>query len=104
MSAAAYMLTRNTLTKFNEIYYPIRTGSDSWGDFKKYGAFTKIRCVYPRVAHPNYFKSTIDYLDNQSLVGKLSAFVEKYKIPIAYHLVRQKRKKYEQSLSKVTIV
>jgi glycosyl transferase family 25 len=104
MSAAAYMMTENTLKTFLSVYYPIRTGSDSWLDYKKYGAFSKIRCVYPRVAHPNYFKSTIDYLDTKSLKSKISAFIEKYKVPIAYQIVRYKRKKYEHSIYKVKFV
>ena len=104
MSAAAYMLTQKTLDKLLSVYYPIGTGSDSWLDYKKHGAFSKIRCVYPRVAHPNYFKSTIDYMDKKSLKGKLSALVEKNKIPIAYQIVKYKRKKYEHSMYKVEFV
>jgi hypothetical protein len=60
--------------------FPVREPADAWIAFYRDKAIGNIRCVTPFAVKPAGFDSNIDYVSSQSLMGKFSSFVKKYKI------------------------
>lgn len=60
-SAMAYLITRTVAAKMPAAVVPVRVAADYWGDHYRAGVFTSFRCLYPSVAQPATFRSTLDY-------------------------------------------
>jgi len=101
ITTAGYILTKEAAKKLAKIVLPIRVGPDSWGYFYENKGFESFRCIYPVPLQQTGAKSDIH---SQSLRGKISKFIDDYKIPGIYHLIRSIRLKNIESRSKVELV
>ena len=103
-AATAYVVHKEAakgMIKFNS---PIKTTSDAWHKFYSYGGIASFRCLYPPPVKLEYFKSSIDYVAFESIIGKITAVIDKYKIPALYQLLTYKRKQLLKGLSKFELV
>jgi glycosyl transferase family 25 len=103
-AATAYVVHKEAAKGIIKVDTPIRTTSDSWHDFYNYGGITSLRCLYPPPIQTANFKSTLDYIAFNSLIGKCTAIIDEYKIPVLYHLLTYKRKLLMKGLSKYELV
>lgn len=92
-SAVAYVVHRTTAQNILDKFKPISFTADNWKYHDKLGCFKHVRVLHPLVIHYQYFKSSIDYIDNKTFKGRLSNFINKYKIPPIYQYLRYKRQK-----------
>jgi len=91
-SAIAYVVHKEAAMNMVRVIMPLKTCSDDWGTHYKNRGFTSFRCLYPSPVKPNNFKSSIDYINPKSKIGKLAYMVDKYKIPVFYQLLAYRRK------------
>lgn len=91
-SAMAYILSREVAQGLLRIIKPIRTSADSWEFFYKQGALDTFRVCYPARVTPSDFKSSIDYINDRSLLGRFSNTVANYRIPVLYQILRRIRR------------
>jgi len=100
-STGAYVIHRDTAKLLVEKNAKIRVAPDTWHYFRDQKALGDIYCVYPFAARPGFFESTIGYINTKSFVFKVKSFIEKYKIPILYSLLKLNRKKVWKETSRV---
>jgi len=60
-SAMAYLMPRAVAARMPGIVVPVRVAADYWGDHYRAGAFASFRCLYPSIAQPAAFRSTLNY-------------------------------------------
>lgn len=99
--AGAYMIHRQTAEKFVEMNKFIKVAPDTWHFFLAHRVFSQIDCVCPFAGRPGLFGSTIGYVDPRSIRYKIKHFIEQYRIPGLYHLLRRNRKKIWESTSNI---
>lgn len=102
--AGAYIIHRSVAKKLVDSINKIKVAPDTWDYFKTLGAFTQINCIYPFAAKPGLFESTIGYVNKKSFSFKIKHFVEKYKVPLLYQLLRRNRKTVWEKTSKIEFV
>ena len=93
ISTTAYIIGREAAINLIKIIKPIRTAADSWFYFYSKGAFNSFRLHYPSLTLTKNFKSSINYFKKGSIKHYLSLFINNYKIPILYHILKYNRKK-----------
>lgn len=103
-AATAYVVHKEAAKGIVKVNTPIKTNPDSWYDFYKYGGIVSFRCLYPPPVKLEYFKSSIDYIASESMIGKITAVIDKYKIPALYQLLTYRRKQLIKRLSKFELV
>jgi GR25 family glycosyltransferase involved in LPS biosynthesis len=102
-SAAAYILTRDAAQNLFDRLIPLRTAPDSWNDFVDLQIVDRVRMLFPRAAGVVGAKSTI-YVDSQTRFRSgLTEFVDKYRIPVAYSILRKWRLKNVERMSRFSI-
>jgi glycosyl transferase family 25 len=104
ITANAYILSREACQKLIDFQTPMKATSDSWKVFMDNGAIQQIRCTYPFLAKAADFKSTIDYIDNNSWKGKVLNWIDKYKIPIIYQYLKYRRRKLREVMLNIELV
>jgi len=92
ITAAAYIIGRKAAEKLVNTILPIKAAADSWSYFYEKKCFSSFRVLYPPTIRVKNFKSTIDYLDKDSWLGKLSNHVQEKKIPMIFQLAKMIRK------------
>lgn len=97
----AYVLHRSAAKKLIEKNRIIKVAPDTWHFFLSQGTFSQIDCVCPFAAKPGLFESTIGYVDPKSLRYKIKHFIERYRIPGLYYVLRQNRKKIWEKTSNI---
>lgn len=97
----AYMLHRRTARRLTEKNRIIKVAPDTWHFFLSQGTFLQIDCVCPFAAKPGLFESTIGYVNPKSLRYKIKHFIEQYRIPGLYYVLRQNRKKIWEKTSNI---
>ncbi len=100
-STGAYVMHRDTAIKILEKNDKIRVAPDTWHYFRDQKAVGDIFCVYPFAARPGFFESTIGYVNKKSFAYKIKSFIEKYKVPVLYSLLKLNRKKVWEETSRV---
>ena len=98
ITAAAYCIGRDSAKNILKVNTPIEVTADSWHDFYSKNAFESFRVLYPSTLKTKNFKSSIDYLGDNTVKSRLSNFINSYKIPILYQFVRHIRKKRLNSM------
>jgi glycosyl transferase, family 25 len=91
ISAAAYCISQKAARGILVSAFPIRVAADSWNYYYQKKAFSSLRCYYPMQLNVKHYKSAIDYIDPGSFKGKISQWIDKYKIPGIYHLLKIQR-------------
>lgn len=107
ISTAGYCITRDACQTMLQKTLPLHAGPDSWKYFCECGALQQLHMVYPMPVQTFEFQSTISNvleMKNASLLGKLIAMVEKYKIPLLYWYLQRRRKANKQDLQKITLI
>jgi len=100
-STGSYIIHRNTAIKMLEKNPLVRVAPDSWHYFFEQGCFKQLNCVYPFLSKPALFESTIGYVNKDSLKYKIKHFVEKYRIPPFYQILKVNRRRIFTQMSKV---
>lgn len=103
-AATAYVIHKEAAKGIIKVNTPIKTTSDAWHDFFKYGGIDSFRCLYPPPVKLEYFKSSIDYFSSKSIIEKITTVIDRYKIPALYQLLTFKRKQFIKGLSKFELV
>ncbi|EAY26307.1 glycosyltransferase family 25 protein [Microscilla marina] len=93
ITAAAYVIGRTAALNLKENIRPIEVTADSWEHYYAKGFFESLRVQYPSFISIKNFKSSIDYHEFGSIKHKISTFINDYKIPVLYQLLKHKRKK-----------
>lgn len=97
----AYVLHRSTAKRLTEKNRIIKVAPDTWHFFLAQGAYSQIDCVCPFAARPGLFESTIGYVNPRSLRYKIKHFIERYRIPGLYHVLRHNREKIWKKTSNI---
>jgi len=93
LSAAAYIIGREAAIKLADKVIPVHASPDSWGMYYNEGAFSSFKILYPFVVGNKAFKSTVAYVKPTSISGRITWFINKYKIPVLYHILKARREK-----------
>jgi len=100
-STGAYLIHKQTAIKMLKNNPLVKVAPDTWHFFRDQGSFEQLNWVYPFLSKPAFFESTIGYVKKDSLKYKLKHFVEKYKLPILFSLLKRSRKKLFERMSRV---
>lgn len=101
ITTAGYVITNAAALTLADIILPVRVGPDSWGYFYENNGFESFRCVYPVPLVLTAAKSDIH---NSTLRGTITKFIDDYKVPGFYSLVRALRKREISSRSKIELI
>jgi glycosyl transferase, family 25 len=93
ITATAYVIGRKAAIGMMKQVKPIAVAADSWEYYYEKGAFKSFRVHYPALVKIANFKSSIDYINEVSTLGKVTRFVNDYKIPFAFQLMNFIRKR-----------
>lgn len=91
-STAAYIISLEAARGMTNWVLPLRDAPDAWYSFYRDKAIHGLRCVTPFLMTPAGFTSDIDYVANNSLVGKTLGFIKKHKVPVLKQLLDYRRK------------
>jgi glycosyl transferase family 25 len=93
ISTTAYMIRIDACRRFLEFLFPIHATPDAWPLFYENKVINSMRCIYPRPVDTALFKSTVGYISPRSSLGKLLAFIDRYKVFPAYQYLKYRRQK-----------
>jgi glycosyl transferase family 25 len=91
-STAAYIISLEAARGMMNWVLPLRDAPDAWNSFYRDKAIHSLRCVTPFLMKPAGFTSDIDYVANNSIMGKTLGFIKKHKIPVLNQLLDYRRK------------
>lgn len=91
-STAAYIISREAAQGMMNWVLPLRDAPDTWNSFYRDKAIHSLRCVTPFLMKPAGFTSDIDYITNNSIMGRTLIFTKKHKIPILNSLLYYRRR------------
>ena len=97
-TSSAYLIGKDSAKKLSQIIIPVSVAADSWGHFYECNCFANVYLHYPLVLQTKDFKSSIEYF-NGGFKSKLSNFIDTYKIPIFYQLLRYKRRLFRKRIT-----
>jgi glycosyl transferase family 25 len=103
-SAAAYILTHGAASRLIDTVLPIRYAADDWGAFYEEKALDTIRCVTPFLIKPAGLKSSIDYIEETSMLGKIMNFVDKKHIFPFKQILNWRRRQVVNKTSEYSFV
>jgi GR25 family glycosyltransferase involved in LPS biosynthesis len=93
LSTAAYIIGKDAAKKLSEAVLPVRASPDSWGMYYSLKTFSSFRVLYPFIIGNKAFKSTVAYIHPKSFLGRITFFINKYKFPGLYHILKARREK-----------
>ncbi len=102
--AAGYIITREAAQTLVPLILPLRVGSDSWGYYHELGGFETLRCVYPMRLGFTGAKSAIDFTHQNIVRAKLTKFIDDYKVPPFYRILKAMRLKGYETLFDIELV
>ncbi len=91
--STAYLITRSACENMLQNIKPVLVAADSWNHYYKLGCFDAIRVQYPNVVKTKNFKSSINYFERRPILGFISKFINDYKVPGIFSIVKYLRKK-----------
>lgn len=103
-STGAYFIHKTTASRMLQNNPLVKVAPDTWHFFRDQGSIKQLNCVYPFLSRPAFFESTIGYVNKNSFKYNLKHFVDKYKLPILYNILKGNRKKIFERMSKVDFV
>lgn len=103
-SSAAYIITLKAAQAMALNITPVKTPTDNWRFFVQQGFIDSLRFVYPQPIVSAPFKSSIDYVSKESLLGVVSSLVERYKLFPLYQILRYRRKRLLEKLHQVEFI
>jgi glycosyl transferase family 25 len=104
-STTAYVIGSDACQRLYEGLLPMRHGPDSWGAFIEEGWLDQVRCVYPQPVRENlHFKSSIDYLAQGTLPGRLSTWASGRRVPGFSNATAWLRRRRERRAMSIRIV
>jgi glycosyl transferase family 25 len=102
-SAAGYVLPLSTAAALAAVQQPVYTIADDWAQFQKQGGVDSFRLVVPFLLEPAGFKSTIGYVDTNSLGGRLAGWIDKHQVFPFEQVLRFMRKRSSRKRQLYTI-
>ncbi|MBF9222124.1 glycosyltransferase family 25 protein [Hymenobacter ruricola] len=91
-SSLGYIISLEAAKLLSEKRLPMRVGADSWAALQADTGLAQLRLTYPFLVEPANFKSQIDYLPQTSLVGRISEWVERYRVFPLHNMLMWRRK------------
>jgi hypothetical protein len=88
----AYVITKAACLTVLAFQKPVRSTIDLWWLNYQHKAFENVRCLYPHLAEAADFKSSINYINPDSLLGKLLIFIDRNNIFPFYQITKIKRR------------
>lgn len=101
LSSAAYAISLEAARSMYQKVLPVRVCADTWKYFIKNGMIDEIRFVHPMCCDTGDFKSTLDYLKQESLTGKFSSLINQYKVFPFYQYLKWKRNRFKNKLHRI---
>lgn len=80
-SGAAYIISRKIAEKYLEIQTPLRFCPDWWENFLDEGCYGDFRFLYPLIAKPGEFASTINYRKEHLIVDRTHRTLKQFSFP-----------------------
>lgn len=102
--AGAYIMHKDVAKKILEKNKTIKVAPDTWNYFLAQGVFSQINCIYPFAARPGFFESTIGYVRYGSILYRAKRFINKYKLPPLYSLLKWNRKRVWEKTSSIVFL
>ena len=93
LSTAAYIIGKDAAKKLSDAVLLVRASPDSWGIDYSLNAFSSYRVLFPFIVGNKAFKSTVAYIHPKSFMGRITHFINKYRIPGLYHILQARREK-----------
>ncbi|HMH93333.1 MAG TPA: glycosyltransferase family 25 protein [Streptosporangiaceae bacterium] len=94
LSAAAYVITRETCQRMTESRLPIRSAADDWGYFYSEGVLDRLRCVVPpAVDKTPDFESTMAYHSEKSIKGRVLSLITRHDLRLLQRAVVYRRER-----------
>lgn len=94
ITATAYVIGRSAARNLENSILPICVTADAWYHYyHEKECFTSFRVLFPLMVKTRNFKSAIDYIPKGSLKSRFSAFIDRFRIPFLYQMVRRNRLK-----------
>ena len=103
-STGAYFIHKETAKRMLENNPLVKVAPDTWHFFRDQGSIHQLNIVYPFLSRPALFESTIGYVNKNSLKYKLKHFVESFKVPVLYQLLKRSRRNTFTRMSQVEFV
>jgi len=103
-STGAYFIHKETAKRMLENNPLVKVAPDTWHFFRDQGSIHQLNIVYPFLSRPALFESTIGYVNKNSLKYKLKHFVESFKVPVLYQLLKRSRRNIFTKMSQVEFV
>ena len=97
-AASAYFIGKEAAKKMSSTIIPVSAAADSWEHFYRNNCYKNVYLHYPMDVQTKDFKSSIEYFDGK-FKSKLSSFIDTYRIPILYQLLRYKRKVFRKKIT-----
>lgn len=98
-TAAGYVVTLEAAKRLLAINANVQVPFDAWGSYYDKGYINSIRCIIPFPVTPGKFESEINYVDENTLMGKIRLFLHKYKIFPITQLLEYRRSRYIKQFS-----
>jgi glycosyl transferase family 25 len=103
LTATAYVIGRQAAQRMYEAILPVRVTADSWFHFYQLDCFRHFRLLYPMMVQVHHFKSSIDYIHQESRLARLTNWIDRHKVPLLFQLLRYRRKQMLNRMLKVYV-
>jgi glycosyl transferase family 25 len=101
ITTGGYVITKSAAKTLADIILPVRVAPDSWGYFYDNKGFESFRCVFPV---PLKFSGAKSDIHSQSWRGTISRFIDEYRIPILFQIIRAMRNRNVAGRSEIEFV
>lgn len=102
-TAAGYIVTLAAAKRLLAIDSNVQVPFDTWGSYYDKGYIENLRCIIPYPIAPGKFESEINYVQENSLMGKLRVLVHKYKFFPITQFLEYRRNRYVKQYSAYTM-
>ena len=98
-SGGAYIITREACERMVKFVLPVRVNPDDWWYFYREGALDRVRCVMPLPVrkNPNLISTLGSHSLGNSVKGRLTWRLVRYKIPLLHQAVNYRRQRIYRS-------
>ncbi len=93
LTASSYIIGKETARKMADNIIPVSVTADFWHHYYNKNCFSTLRVHYPSVIAFKNYKSTIDYIPQDSVKEKISKMIDTFKIPVIYQILKIKRER-----------
>jgi GR25 family glycosyltransferase involved in LPS biosynthesis len=100
----AYIITKAACKTVLEFQTPLQASTDECLTYYEKKAVGNCRCVYPLLADAADFKSSVDYINQSTILGKLLVLVNRYELFPFFQLIKLRRSRQRKKMLNFEIV